>query len=451
MTIRPNLLLATFAVAMLAALPADAATQKSKEKGVYDPVPLKNKEYSLIDTSREVEGQFQRRGKIYPDPELEAWITEIGNRLAPDPTDGYQKYRFALFRDPSPNAFALPDGQIYVHTGLLARLENEAQLAALLAHEINHVAGHHGILANRSQKNKAVASIFIGIAGAAVGAGGWGNAVAGLINQGLYMSMFGYSRALEQEADVHGYDLMIKGGYDVREMSSMFEILGQDYEGVQPRMRGKWSTHPDLVVRGQYTAEMAANTPEDVMAGLSKGDDDFRARIRPIAIATVRDYILDNFPKTALELAQQLVEEYPDDPEGLIAMGHSYIALGARSEYTVDRPLTDKEKRKQAKIRSKLTRDELAARAVESPEARANLDRNLADAEKAYLRAAELDPYAAEAYVGLGETYMRQERYQESAKALVKYLKIRPAAPDRTVVMDDLREISQKLKAEKGK
>ncbi len=448
MTIRSTLVFAACAVAMLTAFPADAAKQKSKEKGVYDPVPLKDKEYSLLDSSREVGDQFQRRGLIYPDPELEAWLMEIGTRLAPDPTDGYQNYRFALFRDPSPNAFALPDGQIYVHTGLLARLENEAQLASLLAHEINHVAGHHGIIAYRSQKKKAVASIFIGIAGAV--AGGWGELAGALLNTGLAMSVFGYSRALEQEADVHGYELMIKGGYDVREMPKMFEILGQDFEGVQPRMHGKWSTHPDLVVRGQYTAEMAANTPEDVMAGLSKGDDDFRFWIRPIALATVRDYILDNFPKTALELAQQLVEEDPQDPDSLIVMGHSYIALGARSEYSVDRPLTDKEKKKQAKIRSKLTRDELAAQAAASPESKANLERNLADAEEAYLIAVELDAYAAEAYLGLGETYLRQERYQESAKAFVKYLKIRPAAPDRTVVMDDLREISQKLKAEKG-
>ena len=169
--IRSNLSLAAFLLILGAAVPADAADKKPKEKGNYGAVELTEKDYHLIETSEEMHDQFQRRGVRHSDRELEAWLQEIGNRLAPETTDFYQQYRFYLIRDPSPNAFALPDGQIYVHTGLISRLENEAQLASLLAHEINHVAGHHGILAYRSQKKKAAAGIFFSIAGAA--AGGW--------------------------------------------------------------------------------------------------------------------------------------------------------------------------------------------------------------------------------------------------------------------------------------
>ena len=152
MNIRSNLSVAAFLLILGATVPADAADKKPKEKGNYGAVELTVKDYHLIETSEEMHDRFQRRGLRYSDRELEAWLQEIGNRLVPETTDFYQRYRFYLIRDPSPNAFALPDGQIYVHTGLIGRLENEAQLASLLAHEINHVAGHHGILAYRSQK-----------------------------------------------------------------------------------------------------------------------------------------------------------------------------------------------------------------------------------------------------------------------------------------------------------
>jgi len=372
----------------------------------------------------------------------------IGQRLAPEPTDFYQEYRFYLIRDPSPNAFALPDGQVYVHSGLISRLQNEAQLAALLAHEINHVAGHHGILGYRSQRKKAAAGIFFSIAGAA--AGGWGEVAGLMVNVGLISSVYGYSRDLEQEADIKGYELMLKASYDVREMPGLFEILSQDFEGLNPRIGGKWSTHPDLALRGQYTSELAAGTPEDKLEGLRPLGDNFRARVRPLALETVRDYILADYPRTALKLAQDLVAEGPDDATGYVAVGDSYVALGARSEYSTEAQLSDKEKKKQVKIRSKLTRDELRAHAEQSPEAKTIVEDNLAAAEAAYRTALELDQDAAEAHAGLGEVYLRRGVYRDSARELMTYLKLRPDAPDRSIVMDDLRDIAQIVKTETG-
>lgn len=435
-------------LAILLATSATAATTEktSKQKGIYDSVPLRKSEYDLLDTANEMEDQMDRRGLRYKDEALDDWLMQLGNSLAPATTDEYQLYRFYLLRDPSANAFAMPDGQIYVNTGLLARLENEAQLAALLSHEINHVAGHHGLIAYRSQKSKAITGLLVNIAGAAVG--GWGGLGAYLFNTGLAYSIFGYSRALEEEADRMGYQLMLDAGYDVRELPKLFEVLGQDYEGLQPRSRGKWSTHPDLVIRSEYTTALVEKTPEDKIAELTLGDDDFRARVRPLAIMAVHDYILDHYPKSALELAQTLVDEAPNDPIGYVAVGHSLIALGARSEFSEDLVLTDKEKKKQARIRSKSTRAELVAEAERSPEAKANLEHNMAEAEKAYNTALELDSEVAHAYLGLGETYLRQERYQESARAFMQYLKLRPDAPDRPIVMDDLREVTRKLKAQ---
>ena len=442
------LLLATALLLSNLAVPTVAAETEHKEKGIYGSVRLTETEYRAIETSGEMHDQFQRRGMLHSDRALEAWLQEIGNRLVPEPTDSYQEYRFYLIRDPSPNAFALPNGRIYVHTGLICRLENEAQLAFLLAHEINHVAGHHGILAYRSYKKKAVLGNIISVLGAL--AGGWGELGGYLMNYGLATSVFGYSRDLEQEADVKGYALMLNAGYDVREMPALFEILGEDFEGLNPRMHGKWRSHPDLMLRGQYTAALAADTAQERLARLSLGSDDFRSRARPLALETVRDYILNDYPKTALELAKDLIEEDPEYAAGWVAQGHAYIALGATSEYSVEVQLTRKEKKARVKLRSKLTRDELRAQAENSPQAEANIEHNYAEAENSYRVALELDKAEAEAHAGLGEIYLRREMYRESARELVTYIRLRPDAPDKSIVMDDLREIAQILKSESG-
>lgn len=443
-----TLLLATALLLSNLIVPTVAAETEHKEKGIYESVKLTKTEYRTIETSGEMHDQFQRRGLLHSDRELEAWLQEIGNRLVPKPTDSYQEYRFYLIRDPSPNAFALPNGRIYVHTGLICRLKNEAQLASLLAHEITHVAGHHSVVAYRSYRKKAVLGNIIGVVGAL--AGGWGELGGYLMNYGLATSVFGYSRDLEQEADVKGFALMLDAGYDVREMPALFEILGEDFEGLNPRMQGKWSTHPDLILRGQYTAALAAGTAQERLAGLSLGSDDFRSRARPLALETVRDYILNDYPKTALELAKDLIGEDPEYAAGWVAQGHAYIALGATSEYSVAAQLTRKEKKKQVKLRSKLTRDELRAQAERSPQAEANIKHNYAEAEKSYRVALELDEAAAEAHAGLGEIYLRREMYRESARELVAYIRLSPDAPDKSIVMDDLREIAQILKTESG-
>lgn len=445
---------------------ADAQdSQQEKKKGVYEAVELTTKDYHLVESSEELHGQLQRRGMLYGEPELDAWLQSIGDRLAPEPTDFYQRYRFYVVRDPSPNAFALPDGRIYVHTGMIGRLENEAQLASLLAHEINHVAGHHGVLAYRSQKSKAKTGLFLSLTLSVVGAanmapGGvnWGE-VAGMMTQvGFMWSILGYHRDLEEEADIHGYERVLGAGYDVREMPKLYDILGHDFEGLQPRISTKWSTHPDLLSRGEYMQARIAGTPEGVIDILSLGPGDFRQKVRPLALSAVEDYILDDFAKSALVLSRQLAEEDPSDPRGWNAVGYSHIALGPQSEYTEEpEPTTkkeqkqlDKAKRKAAQERRMMTREEWLAKALESPEAKGNLETNLAEAEKAFATSIQLDPEGASAHRGMGIVHQQRGNFREAGAAFVKYLKLDPDAPDRTIVMADLQELARKIKAESG-
>lgn len=427
---------------ILVSAPAQGAEESGSQHGIYDSVPLKEKEVVLLKTAHDYEELTQRRGIRYIDPELQAWLSGIGHRLIPDPSDDYQQYRFYLLRDPSPNAFALPDGQIYVHTGMLARLKNEAQLAALLAHEINHVAGHHNLVAFRSEQKKAAFNVLVNFAANVLGtAGAFG--VAFLINSDLAASIYGYSRSLEKEADIRAYDLMLNAGYDVREIPGLYEVLRHNYEGLRPRINGKWSTHPALKIRAKYMADLVAKTPADVLSGLYIGDAGFRERVRPVALKVVDDYILDGYPKTALDFARTLVDEDPSDPDALVAVGNACIALAMRAAYSTDQVISNKKMKKAVGKQARLTQAELRAQA----NAMTTIEKNSAAAEQAFLATLELDAYRAGAYRGLGWAYLHQKRYKKSAAAFMKYLKMKPAASDRPVIIDQLHKIMAKIKS----
>ena len=187
-------------------------------EGVYEPVPLKDKEHRLIEESRELHGYFERQSLLYTEPRVVELVASVGRSLAPPSTDDYIEYRFFVLRDPSPNAFALPNGDIYMHTGMLARLTDTAQLAAILAHEVNHVAGHHSIVNFRAANKKIVAGMVLtGVLGG----------IGAVISTGLTASMYGFSRELEQEADDHAVPLMVASPYDAQALPEIYGVLAR--------------------------------------------------------------------------------------------------------------------------------------------------------------------------------------------------------------------------------
>ena len=141
-------------------------------------------------------------------------------------------YRFLVLREPMVNAFALPNGSIYITTGLLALLENEAQLAGILGHEAAHIYERHPYFENRSLRKKTVASEIIAAAAVLV-PGGYGSwlaaAAAGNVSTLLLVeSVYGYSRELESQADRDGLAAMTVAGYNPHAMAVAFELLEQD-------------------------------------------------------------------------------------------------------------------------------------------------------------------------------------------------------------------------------
>jgi predicted Zn-dependent protease len=180
---------------------------------------------------------------LYEDVALQEYVTRVGQRLAavsdrPDVT-----YRFNVLNSPDINAFAAPGGWIYVNRGLLAYLESEDQLAAVLGHEIGHVAlNHHGRRKSRAAASKAASTIVAIL----TGSGDVGRAVD------LYGAEWvsGFGRETELEADEAGATYLARAGYDPYAMVEVIQVL-KDQEifskkvaNAGPTYHGVFSTHP---------------------------------------------------------------------------------------------------------------------------------------------------------------------------------------------------------------
>ena len=417
----------SFLFSLLGLLWLPAIAQESDEddlKGIYDTVDLRGKEpHDLIETSAEYRDLFSRRSLLYTEPGALNMVQRIGNELAPLPTDDYIGYEFHIIRDPSPNAFAFPNGHIYIHTGMLARMYDESELAALLAHEINHVAGHHTILSHRiTVKRLAVVVLGGGLASV--------------------MGQLRYSRMLEQEADDRSALLLEGTDYDPHGMTDLLEILNEDFEGLDPRYASVWTTHPDPEERIERSRQNLAGLPSR-----PRNPDAFDAIVYPLRALTVRDYIQDDYPYTAIAVAQQFIERYPDDLDFRMALADAQRILGPRPEALPD-DFSRRDARRALSERVRRTREQRMERLLETPEGVAAKAANLATALATYQGILEQDPGYFAAWRGIGEVHEDQGDDREAARAYLTYLENVPDAVDRPIIVSRLGAIRDRLLVE---
>jgi len=166
-------------------------------------------------------------------PRADAYLTQLGKRLVAHlNTNGVEyPWEFHCVNDRSINAFALPGGYVFVNRGAIEAADNEAELAAVMAHELSHVALRHGT--NQATKAQA-AQAGVGIFGALFG-GSTGGAL--LTQLGSFTAggvLLKYSRGAETQADVMGTQVLYDSGYDPRAMAQFFEKLNQETKGKNP-------------------------------------------------------------------------------------------------------------------------------------------------------------------------------------------------------------------------
>ena len=194
----------------------------------------------------------QMKGE-YHDPVLAAYLTGVGNKLAAVSHRPHLPYQFKVVNDSTPNAFALPGGPIAITRGLLIGIENEAQLAAVLGHEVGHVTARHaaqgvqrGLLLNLGLVILSEATADVSYSAVARQAG---EAAAVIIDSS-------YSREQESESDRLGIDYMVRAGYDPQGAVQLQEFFLKQSGARDPLwIEGLFRTHPfsrDRMVANQY-------------------------------------------------------------------------------------------------------------------------------------------------------------------------------------------------------
>jgi predicted Zn-dependent protease len=184
-----------------------------------------------LQLGKEAAGQVEHEMEVVKNPEIETWLNQIGQGLAKAPEANAYPYYFKLVNEPSINAFALPGGPMYVHTGLLQAADTEGEVAGVLAHEMSHVALRHG--AAQMGRQQTWGTLF-GLAGAAVGMATAGQSgECGMLCQlgqmgagiGGNAMLMKFSRGFERDADLNGARMLASSGYDPIGLPTFFEKL----------------------------------------------------------------------------------------------------------------------------------------------------------------------------------------------------------------------------------
>lgn len=207
---------------------------------------------------------------VYRDPKVERYVTDVGNRVLatshlrrPGVDEQIRKtpVTFGVLDSPIINAMALPGGYIYVTRGMLAHLNNEDQLATVLAHEIGHVAARHA--ARQAWQQKIGQGLLLGGALLGQGLGLPSQDILNLGSMAAQLIFTRYSREDELEADKLGVEYSSAGGYDPREAIGLFQTLNRIQEKEGQGMPSFLSTHPDPGARIQRIKELTGAQPRD--------------------------------------------------------------------------------------------------------------------------------------------------------------------------------------------
>lgn len=204
--------------------------------------------------------------KIVPDENVQKYIQWLGLRLIPQhqknmAKDARGKVPFAFFvvEGKGANAFALPNGIVVVYAGMFDVLENEAQLATVVGHEVAHAIQEHSWRQHNYHRKKLAAMRVAGVIGSLFGGySGAGVAAFTSLMEGAIRS--GYSRSLENQADRAALESMLAAGYDIREAPRVWQQMTKAYGDGTTTF---WSSHDNHTTRRSYLmAELRMNYPE---------------------------------------------------------------------------------------------------------------------------------------------------------------------------------------------
>ena len=339
--------------------------------GAQDAAGLTTEERRLWHTAEELDQQMANADYLYEDAALQTYVAGVMRRLYPEYAD---TLRVRILDSPSLNAFALPNGSIYINTGMLARLDNEAQLATVLAHEGVHFTHKHSWQQQRNVKSSTAFSTGVAVV---TGIPLLGDLVA-------ISSMYGFSKDLEREADVDGFARLQAAGYDVSQAPVTFEYLLAEVDALDIDEPYFFSTHPRLQERIQSFSQLVRQSGE---ANRYRGEQAYHDQLEKLQLELLQDYLeLGQYQSVLLILERDdAFTRYP--PSAQFYLGEAYRLRGEEGD------------------------SERAA--------------------NAYQAALQLAPGFAPTYRALGLHYMKSDQPEQAEYFFKRYLELRPDAPDK--------------------
>jgi predicted Zn-dependent protease len=336
--------------------------------------------WSLMDRE---EAKLRRSPLAIRDPALGKYLTGLTCRLA----EGHcPDIRVHVMRTPWFNASMAPNGMMQVWSGLLLRVENEAQLAAIIGHELGHYLERHQVEQLRDARNKAMLAQIVGLIGGVAGAVG---------KVGILATQFAFSREHETRADRLGMRLMKEAGYEGRQAAQVWDnllaelkVTGGENVGERSAM---FATHPPVGNRRDDLLKLAGE------GGGATAAAEYRATIAPLRFGWLEDEVKRGQYEESLVLFDRLLSARPADTEVLYARGEVYRLRGEKDD----------------------------------------LNRSLDDLTRA--TAAEKPPVPA--FRSLGLVHKQRADPRSAAQAFEKYLALAPDAPDGQLVKAYLSEL----------
>lgn len=343
----------------------------------------------LVQAEAEVK-RLEESGLIYKDDGLETYLNDIARKLRASEASRAVSFKIRVIKNPSLNAFALPNGAIYVHTAILAHIDNEAQLATLLAHEMSHVIRRH--------QAKEAADIRVTSEAKAALVGTLGTYGESFGRLSTLASTRGYSREIETEADGEGLKLVVQAGYDPREAPKFFERLneveGDDEETDEEAFL--YSSHPRNRERIRNYEKLLQNDYAAVKGGATNTNGFRRYTLRLLLENAELDIKKGKYAGAERTINKYIAEKSRDP--------RAYYLLGEASWH----------------------------RAMDSVEkAKAN-----------YQQALSLQPGHAESYRAMGLMQFKMGDKKAALTNLKQYLTLLPEASDREYIQQYIRDAS---------
>jgi predicted Zn-dependent protease len=272
---------------------------------------------------REFHEKLKNGNALLLNEQINDYVAQLGERVLAAGDQSPFDFQFSVIRSSAINAFATPGGYVYINQGLINLVENEAQLAGILAHEIAHVKGRHIAEQVERSTKLSISTLAAILAGAFLGGGGDLTAAVATFSTAAATSLsLKYSREQEEAADRMGMAYLVASGYDGKAMLDFLKIMRQ-YEFYSNAVPSYFLTHPGTDDRIRYLDALLQTKYR------SRGADGILGRLKRIQVILLLDA---KTPDACLAHLQKELSAKPDDPDILYGLAVTEGKLGRTKE-----------------------------------------------------------------------------------------------------------------------